>query len=102
VTVAGGTLPSPVTSAAMPEQIVVGIRPERLSLAESSDTIALDGAVAMREVLGAEIVLHVESPAGSLTVRTDAGAPARVGDNVRVWLDPRAVHLFDGATEVRL
>jgi multiple sugar transport system ATP-binding protein len=85
-----------------PDKIVVGIRPERLSLSDSGDAVAVNGQVAMREVLGAEIVLHVESAAGSLTVRTDAGAPARVGDNVRVWLDPRAVHLFDGATEVRL
>jgi multiple sugar transport system ATP-binding protein len=84
------------------DNIVVGIRPERLSLSASDDAIALAGEVAMREVLGAEIVLHVESAAGPLTVRTDAGAAARPGETIRVWLDPRAVHLFDGATEVRL
>ena len=85
-----------------PDKIVVGIRPERLSLAGSDDAIALSGEVAMREVLGAEIVLHVESAAGPLTVRTDTSTAARPGETVRVWLDPRAVHLFDGATEVRL
>ncbi|MDQ3334552.1 MAG: sn-glycerol-3-phosphate ABC transporter ATP-binding protein UgpC [Myxococcota bacterium] len=84
------------------DKIVVGIRPERLSLASSIDAIPLSGEVAMREVLGAEIVLHLESPAGPLTVRTDAGSAPRPGDTVRVWLDPSAIHLFDGATEVRL
>ncbi len=85
------------------DKIVVGIRPERLSLSAATDTaIALSGEVAMREVLGAEIVLHVESAAGPLTIRTDAGAAPRPGDTVRVWLDPRAIHLFDGSTEVRL
>jgi len=84
------------------DKIVVGIRPERLSLAATTEAIALSGEVAMREVLGAEIVLHVESAAGPLTVRTDAAAAPRPGDTVRVWLDPGAIHLFDGATEVRL
>jgi multiple sugar transport system ATP-binding protein len=84
------------------DQIFVGIRPERLSLSETQDSIGLAGEVALREVLGAEIVLHLESAAGSLTVRTDAAAAPRPGDTVRVFLDPRAIHLFDGATEVRL
>jgi len=84
------------------DNIVVGIRPERLSLEQRADDIPLSGSVAMREVLGAEVVLHLDSPAGSLTVRTDAGSAPRLGDTLQVWLDPRAIHLFDGATELRL
>ena len=84
------------------DRIVVGIRPERLSLTEGANRVALHGEVAMREVLGAEVVLHVDSAAGSLTVRTDVAAPARPGDTVAVWVDPRAIHVFDGATEQRL
>jgi len=83
-------------------QIVVGIRPERVTLEQHPDHIGLSGAVAMREVLGAEVVLHVDSPAGALTVRTGASASPKVGDRVRVWLDPKSVHLFDHATEARL
>jgi len=56
----------------------------------------------MREVLGAEVVLHVDSAAGPLTVRTDASAAPRLGENVAVWLDPHSIHLFDGTTELRL
>ncbi len=85
-----------------PDTIVVGIRPERLTLARIEGHISLSGAVEMREVLGAEIVLHVASPAGPLTVRTDAGAAPRTGDTVEVWLDPAALHVFDGTTELRL
>ena len=84
------------------DRIVVGIRPERLSLVQRGDDVALSGEVAMREVLGAEVVLHLESPAGPLTIRTDAGSAPRPGDTVQVWLDPHAIHVFDGATEVRL
>jgi multiple sugar transport system ATP-binding protein len=77
-------------------QIVVGVRPEKLSLVKTADQIALGGNVAMREVLGAEVVLHVDSSAGPLTVRADANAAPRVGDRVEVWLDPKSVHVFDG------
>jgi ABC-type sugar transport system ATPase subunit len=84
------------------DRVVVGIRPERLSLSRGDDDVSLSGEVAMREVLGAEVVLHVESAAGSLTVRTDAGAAPRPGDTVQVWLDPKSIHLFDRGTEVRL
>jgi ABC-type sugar transport system ATPase subunit len=95
-------LPGLRPAAAAIDKIVVGIRPERLSLAKKDDDVALSGEVAMREVLGAEIVLHVESPAGPLTVRTDAMSAPRPGETVRVWLDPHSVHLFDGKTEVRI
>jgi multiple sugar transport system ATP-binding protein len=88
--------------ASEPDKIVIGIRPERLSLARRDDDIGLSGEVALREVLGAEIVLHLESPAGPLTVRTDTSTAARPGDTVQVWLDPRAIHVFDGASELRL
>ncbi len=84
------------------DRIVVGIRPERLALVGTTDDVALSGEVAMREVLGAEVVLHVDSAAGPLTVRADAGSGPRPGDRVQVWLDPRRVHVFDGATELRL
>jgi hypothetical protein len=56
----------------------------------------------MREVLGAEVVLHLDSAAGEITVRTDAHAAARPGDALTVWLDPGAVHLFDARSEMRI
>jgi ABC-type sugar transport system ATPase subunit len=84
------------------DRVVVGVRPERLSLERRGADVGLSGHVAMREVLGAEVVLHLESEAGPLTVRADAASAPRPGDTVQVWLDPHAIHLFDGATEVRL
>ncbi len=91
----------PATAA--PDRVVVGIRPEQLSLVKRDYTnVALSGEVAMREVLGAEIVLHLDSAAGPLTMRADAGAAAKPGDTIEVWVDPKSIHLFDGSTEVRL
>jgi multiple sugar transport system ATP-binding protein len=85
--------------------VVVGIRPERLAVGGArrrGDDVALSGEVAMREVLGSEVVLHVDSAAGALTVRTDAGSAPLTGERIDVWVDPSALHVFDGATEVRM
>jgi multiple sugar transport system ATP-binding protein len=82
--------------------VTVGIRPERVGLEERPATVPLPARVGIREVLGAEVVLHLDSAAGEITVRTDARAAARPGDAVTVWLDPRAVHLFDARSELRL
>ncbi|RMH40088.1 MAG: sn-glycerol-3-phosphate ABC transporter ATP-binding protein UgpC [Deltaproteobacteria bacterium] len=82
--------------------VVIGVRPEALSLEQRPDATGIDARVELREVLGAEVLLHLRSPAGPLTVRADAHAPTREGEAVRVWIDPRSVHLFDARTEQRL
>ena len=84
------------------DRVTVGVRPEQLSLDASGDRIALAGEVAMREVLGAEVVLHLDSAAGPLTLRADASSAPRPGDTVKVWLDPKSIHLFDAGSEARL
>jgi ABC-type sugar transport system ATPase subunit len=85
-----------------PDGIVLGIRPEAVSLAERAGGVGLPAAVAMREVLGAEVLLHLESAAGELTVRTDVANPSRPGDRVTAFIDPAAVHWFDARSELRL
>jgi ABC-type sugar transport system ATPase subunit len=102
----GFDLPAPGATDAdpRPEQIVLGIRPEAVSLGDRAFAggVGLPAAVAMREVLGAEVLLHLESPAGELTVRTDVGNPSRPGDQVVAMLDPTAIHWFDARSELRL
>ena len=82
--------------------VVVGIRPEALTLDARPGAVSLAASVALREVLGAEVLLHLDSAAGELTVRTDAQTPARAGDHVTVWLARGATHLFDARSELRL
>ena len=83
-------------------QRVTQIIDEPVEVKDAPDAVPLPASVNLREVLGAEVVLHLASPAGELTVRTDAHAPARAGDDLTVWLDPGAVHLFDARSELRL
>jgi ABC-type sugar transport system ATPase subunit len=82
--------------------VIVGIRPEAIGLIERPNATPLPAAVEIREVLGAEVLLHLSSEAGDLTLRAAAGEPARVGENVTVWLDRSRLHLFDASSELRL
>ena len=94
-------LPAALVEAATAE-LVLGIRPEAVTLSERPGGVRLAAAVAMREMLGSEVLLHLASDAGELTVRTDAGNPSRPGDNVVAFFDPGAVHWFDARSEQRL
>jgi multiple sugar transport system ATP-binding protein len=93
----------PLERALLPARgVTLGVRPEAATLDERPGAAGLAAEVELRELLGAEILLHLRSAAGPLTVRTDAHAPAREGDRLTVWLDPARLHVFDAATEHRL
>ncbi len=83
-------------------EVVIGIRPECVTLDERPGASSLEARVELREMLGAEVLLHLESDAGSMTLRADSNAPAREGENLTVWIDPANLHVFDAESELRL
>jgi ABC-type sugar transport system ATPase subunit len=98
----GFEVPLPLRIVSCP-RVVVGVRPEAVALERRrADAAPLQGKVELREVLGAEVLLHLRSPAGALTVKTDARAAAREGESLTVWVDPSSLHLFDADTEMRV
>jgi ABC-type sugar transport system ATPase subunit len=103
VEVAGGSFPSPVTSAAVPDEVVVGIRPERLDVGGPGDT-GISVKLRVVESLGHEQLLVCDSEDGSTVVaRLDPDAePPAEGSTVRLVADPGHVHLFDAETTERL
>jgi multiple sugar transport system ATP-binding protein len=78
--------------------VVIGVRPESISLDQRPGAAALHARVELREVLGPEVLLHLRSDAGPLTVRADAHAPAAEGDTLKLWIDQASVHLFNART----
>ncbi len=109
ITVAGGSVPlNDVLAPLAPvgRSVVAGVRPESLWL-DPDGTLA--GSVVIVEQLGAEA--HVicslggdaEGGGTKVVVRQDASRPSpRLGEPVRVAVDPAAVHLFDGDGGTRL
>jgi multiple sugar transport system ATP-binding protein len=97
----GFELPLP-TKLSRHAELCVGIRPESISLSPSEGAAPIKTQVELREVLGAEVLLHLSSQAGHLTVRTDAHSPVREGENLTVYFDQHKLHMFDAESEKRI
>ena len=93
----GVTLPTGIALPAggLPPRVTLGVRPEDV---RADPAAPLPGAVDVVERLGARTLVHARLEDGSPLAYEDAGtSPVAVGDRVRLALDPRAVHIFDGA-----
>ena len=87
------------------ERIVIGIRPEHLSLAADRDATAeltVRGTVEAVEMLGAEQYVHVKTDAGSVTARVPRARRVSVDQNVTLAAAAHTVHLFDHETGAAL
>jgi multiple sugar transport system ATP-binding protein len=103
--------------------VIVGIRPEHLSLAQEESPAVLAGEVTLVEALGSEQLVHFRIDAAqhrvegahddsdedelpmfegdsgaSGTARIDPKGQVRVHETVRFGLDPMELHLFDPST----
>jgi multiple sugar transport system ATP-binding protein len=82
--------------------VVVGVRPQDLTLLPREGRLPMAARVEVRELMGSEAFLHLSTPAGPVVLRTEAHTAAREGEGVSVFVDTGKVHLFDPSTEQRL
>jgi multiple sugar transport system ATP-binding protein len=79
--------------------VSVGIRPERLSLADDAsaadDELAVTGRVQVVEMLGSEQYVHVAVDGGTLTARVTRDRPIKVEQTIALRAPARHLHLFD-------
>ncbi|MCK5798343.1 MAG: TOBE domain-containing protein, partial [Deltaproteobacteria bacterium] len=113
----GVTIPIPVPGPdhvlmANPRRdVILGIRPPDLSLRGAGGnhddnvqptTAALRAQVEVREPMGAEVYLHLNSAAGELVARVDSQSAFRAGDDVLIDIPHDHIHLFDAETQRNL
>ena len=114
------TLPAEVVNKLTPEdegKIVLGFRPEDASLASEADPDAFQLEVVNVEDLGSDGYIYGNIVTGEknasdatmmsdqnkmTTVRVNPRQLPKVGDTVRIHIDPTTMHLFSPATELRL
>ena len=83
--------------------IIVGIRPESLSLAKSGDfVLSLEARVDVVELTGPELVVTSAIGNQRLTASLPPRSQVAIGTLQRFNVDPGALHLFDKATEKRI
>jgi multiple sugar transport system ATP-binding protein len=80
------------------EKGVLGIRPEALTEHPREGHTGLDLKVEVSEVLGADQFLYGTVGGDAITARVDPNLKVSPGDRVRLGVDMRRLHLFDGPT----
>lgn len=85
-----------------PREVVLGVRPEHLRLAEPDDTVTFDVAVDLVENLGSEEIAHCYVGDTELAVRGRRPTGLRAGERVGLAADQLHIHLFDKASGRRL
>jgi multiple sugar transport system ATP-binding protein len=90
-------LPSPVSAA----KGTLGFRPEAVT-DRPSEVASLDMKVDVVERLGSDQFLYGQVGSDTLTARVDPRLKVTPGDNVKLGLDARNLHLFDAETEKAL
>ena len=86
------------------KDVVLGIRPEDLRVANGSDSAELgfDAVVEVTEQLGSEILLDLKAGPGSMVASVEPTEPAKVGDKLRLALNPDRLHFFDAQSEAAI
>src|SRR5712664_418438 len=95
-TAAGFSLELP--SAPGLEKGMLGIRPEALTEHPRDGHSGLDLKVEVTEVLGADQFVYGIVGGDAITARVDPNLKVSPGDRVRLGVDMRRLHLFDGPT----
>ncbi len=78
------------------QAVILGVRPEDLH--PGGDAPLIEGRVTVREPLGHETLIYVETPSGDVIAKADGRTPPEVGETVRLSARPETVHLFDAET----
>ena len=86
--------------------VVMGIRPEHINDSEAA-LAAFPGAtfetdLTGYELLGAESLLYYTVAGTTMTAKVESSSKARLGDHIKLALDPAKIHVFDKETELTI
>ena len=86
--------------------VVLGIRPEDISDSqieiETFKDSLIEADIRLYELLGAEVLLHFVLSDANFVAKVDSRTAARMGDHIRLAIDPGKIHIFDKETELTI
>ena len=86
--------------------VVMGIRPEDIGESETAlekhSDCAFETEVTGYELLGSEVLLYYNLAGSAMTAKVDSRTTARLGDRIRLAIDPDKIHVFDKETELTI
>jgi multiple sugar transport system ATP-binding protein len=80
----------------------LGIRPVDIELRPQGGDVTLRGNVVLRERLGDHDRFLIDCSGETLLVQAPTDVPGAAGDEIGLFFPPSRVHLFDGASGLRL
>ncbi|MEP2945465.1 MAG: sn-glycerol-3-phosphate ABC transporter ATP-binding protein UgpC [Lentilitoribacter sp.] len=80
--------------------ILLGVRPDDLVL--TNDNPIIEGRVTVREPLGPETLIYVDTENGEVIAKADGRTPPAIGERVSLGVDPENMHVFEAETGVRM
>ena len=86
--------------------VVMGIRPEDIGDSqieiEAHKDAVFETDVTGYELLGSEVLLYFNVAGTAMTAKVDSRTTARMGDHIKLALDPEKIHCFDKETELTI
>lgn len=83
-----------------PQDVMVGVRPDDLTLEAGNPVVS--GIVTVREPLGHETLIYVDTPSGEIIAKASGKTPPEVGAHVTLSADLENLHVFDAETGLAL
>ncbi len=107
VTVDGATVKASGFEARLPRvpaiaMAVLGVRPEAMTEIMRDSAPALEMAVEVTEILGADQFVYGVVGSDTITARLDPQLKVEPGERLKLYLDTRRLHLFDPSTGATL
>ncbi len=92
------------------QEIILGVRPEHVSVAKAGDSAAVATTVRVNEMMGSELHLHVDAPNGdqlivrvpTLSLSQEERKGLVYGAPLHITFEGRVMHFFDAETQHNL
>lgn len=84
------------------QSVVLGLRPEHISVVTAGGTDTVEGQVAIVEPLGAETILWTEISGITVSVRVDGESAIKAGQKLSLRFDTDHARMFDKTSGARL
>jgi multiple sugar transport system ATP-binding protein len=83
----------------VPKKLIVGVRPEDITIATSGDEGALPGEISLVELLGANQLIHVDCQGKNLVSLAGVNVTCAIGNKVGILFNQRRLNFFDPSSE---
>ena len=91
-------------------EIVLGVRPEHMVMADANDAAAIPCKIVVNEMMGSELHLHVVEDNGdklivripTVSLEDDQRGHMGYGDTIHITFEGKVMHFFDPETETNL